>query len=141
MLRVCVKSGPLAVAALIVATAAFSTGASRAEAGCGEYVHLGRGMELADMTGHAPQDASSESGREDHAPFAPPCRGPNCRQKAPAPDLPVPGPTTSAPDDKAFLEDAGLATTQGPRLAPSAADLPRNEIFGGRIERPPRIGS
>src|SRR5262245_51304523 len=109
MLRVCVKF-PVAVAVLAALGAALWIGPSSAQAACGDYVHLGGGIELDKPASHsAGLDAPEHSAWQSQIPLVPPCDGPNCRRQAPAPELPVPVSPTSGPDHKAHLAHAEIA--------------------------------
>jgi hypothetical protein len=113
-----------------------------AQAGCGDYVHVGGAARYVEMTGnHAGSHAEATPYRVAGRSGRPSCQGPSCRQNPFVPLEPAPLPVSQGSDHKACLvhdvelprRAAGWALCE---TSHAAVDFP-----GLRIERPPRLGS
>jgi len=135
MSRISLKSAALPVVAFCWAMQCAGSGMSTAQAGCGDYVHLGgidAPLVIPGMAVHPVRPAQS------HEHDGQRCQGPHCRQRPATPDAPVPAEPVSGPDQKACLVWHALPVMDCDHdfLTESAVRL--NELPHGRIDRPPR---
>jgi hypothetical protein len=128
----------LFVAALCIAWQSAGSGISTAQAGCGDYVHVGTMDSAAEPTGTGAIPPGLEATAPDLEFPHRPCRGPHCRQQPQAPTAPAPVPTTSRPQHQACLigHAAPLVPTSDFLIPDKAA--PYRKLAAARIERPPR---
>ncbi|MGE5194338.1 MAG: hypothetical protein ACM3U2_17755, partial [Deltaproteobacteria bacterium] len=129
-------------ATVLAALLWFPSTSSEARAGCGDYVHLGRG-EARSGTIADGVDAVAGLGSlpDSRQPASPPCRGPSCRQRPDSPTAPAPVPASHGGDQKACLAPAAeIAPGLSECVLPEPA-IPFDDFRGRQIERPPRQGS
>jgi hypothetical protein len=150
--RCSLRSLSLFAAAFVVIVIGAPGSRGVAQAGCGDYVHVGGTAPYDAMTGDAMTGVEMTGNHAvSHAemtPFGvagrsgpPPCQGPSCRQNPFVPLEPAPLPVSQGFDHKACLVHdvelprpaAGWALCEASH---AAVDFP-----GLRIERPPRLGS
>ncbi|HEY2252180.1 MAG TPA: hypothetical protein VGH74_14000 [Planctomycetaceae bacterium] len=128
----------LFVAALCISWHSAGNGISTAQAGCGDYVHLGRMDSAAEptATGTTPPgfDATAPASKFPHRP----CQGPHCRQHPQAPAAPAPAPTTSGPQRQACLIGHAAPLLPDSDFLIPDKDAPYCQLAETRIERPPR---
>jgi hypothetical protein len=121
------------------------TGIATAQAGCGDYVHLGAMQPADHAIGATPGSSDSLIGLElldpDHGLPRRPCHGPHCRQEPLTPAAPLPAPTTSGSHQKACLIDQGVPQLPVVYTVILAVETRHDEMSGSRIERPPRLCS
>jgi len=149
MPRFSLRSAALFVVAFCFSWQSAGTGLSTAQAGCGDYVHLG-GMESAERFPAENFTANSigksirisygsfglEPRERDHGSPRQPCHGPHCRQQPLSPAAPVP--VTSNPQQKACLIEQAESMSSHSHALILDASAPRGDLPESRIERPPR---
>jgi hypothetical protein len=129
----------LVAATFVVALQMAPRGTPAAHAGCGDYVHVGKGASAAgDMAGMARMP-----GQRERLPLPQPsgCHGPSCRQNPLSPAAPAPVSFSNGGEHQACLPElaVNLVASQGP-VAPDPL-VAIGESPAGRIERPPRHSS
>lgn len=134
------KSLALFVFAFCVLWQTAGNGIATAEAGCGDYVHLGQMQSAGHANGIADAVARHLSSRNSRGPNQElprqPCQGPHCRPQPLMPLTPVP--PASTPQQKACLLEQVvpmLAVSQALILDGAAR---HDELPGSPLERPPR---
>lgn len=135
MSRISLKSAALPVVAFCWALHCAGLGTSTAQAGCGDYVHLGGGdtpMVIPGMPVHHARPAGP-GGNDSQG-----CQGPHCRQSPATPDAPVPSEPVNGPDQKACLVWHEVPMITGDRALLTEPSVRLIESPHGRIDRPPR---
>jgi hypothetical protein len=142
MPRCSLRSLSLFAAAFVVAVIGVSGSGGVAQAGCGDYVHVGGATPHNEMTenhsgSHSNMTPFGVAGRSG----PPPCHGPSCRQNPLVPLEPAPLPVTQGFDQKGCLvHDVELPRPAAGWALCEIAHAPV-DLSGLRIERPPRLGS
>ncbi len=142
------RSAAFFVVAFCLSWQGLGRDSSTAQAGCGDYVHLGgmestlpfeSGVKTIPVAGRR-LDLDLRGPLHEPDPRLPrrPCQGPHCRQLPSLPDLPPPIPTATGPQQPAcVLTWTEMTTPVSQSLLPEL-DVRHDELAVLRIERPPR---
>jgi len=129
------------VAALCILWQGIGAGISTAQAGCGDYVHLGAMESPAILSGIADTISRFDS-TVPNSEFPPrPCQGPHCGEQPSTPLAPAPVPTTGGPQHEGCLVE--LLASMSPASDFISCDT--SALYGklpeAPIEPPPRLCS
>jgi hypothetical protein len=132
----------LVAATFLVALQMAPCGTPAAHAGCGDYVHVGKGADSAGTAGDETGLARVPAQRERlPLPQPSPCHGPSCRQNPVAPCAPAPVLPSNGGEHKACLPVLAVNLVVSHKPVTPDPLVVVGESPAGRIERPPRHSS
>jgi hypothetical protein len=129
------------VAALCILWQGIGAGISTAQAGCGDYVHLGTMESPARLSGIADTVSGFDSTVPNPEFPRQPCQGPHCGEQPSTPPSPAPGPTSGSPQHEAYLVELLAIMSHASDFVSSDTTAQYGKLPEAPLEPPPRLCS